>query len=151
MGNVIIRQAEAGDISQMCDLLFELFSIEADFIPDGGKQAQGLELLLNNKTNSSVVFVAEKDNEIIGMCSVQTVISTAEGGPVGLLEDLIVRNDHRRNGTGTRLLSEIFKWCTAKNISRIQLLRDSDNLKAMIFYNVNGLSSTKLVCMRKYL
>lgn len=146
-----VRPAEAADISQMCDLLSELFSIESDFIPDKRKQAQGLELLLNDKTGSSVVLVAEKSDEIIGMCSVQTLISTAEGGPVGLLEDLIVKKCQRGKGTGTRLLSEIFKWCASNNILRIQLLRDSDNLKSLIFYNINGLSSTRLVCMRKYL
>lgn len=95
------------------------------------------------------MLVAEEADEIIGMFSVQTLISTSEGGPVGLLEDLIVRKDRRESAIGTRLLSAIFRWCKTKNISRLQLLRDVDNERALKFYAVNGWSSTNLVCMRK--
>ncbi|MBI3591948.1 MAG: GNAT family N-acetyltransferase [Nitrospirae bacterium] len=146
-----IRPARADDIPGMCDLLSELFSIESDFGPDREKQVRGLRLLLSDISGSSAVFVAEKGDEIIGMCSVQILISTAEGGDVGLLEDLIVKRDYRGNGIGTRLLSDIFKWCAAKNISRLQLLRDMDNVKALKFYAGNGWSDTGLVCMRKFL
>ena len=123
--NFSVRRATSDDILAMCDLLCELFSIESDFSPDSQKQAAGLSLLLADRSGLSTVLVAEKGDEIVGMCSVQTLISTAQGGPVGLLEDLIVRKDHRGNGIGTRLLSEIFRWCDTKNISRLQLLRDS--------------------------
>ena len=148
-GEFMVRSAKADDIPQLCGLLSELFSIESDFIPDKEKQAQGLKLLLNDKTGSSLVFVAEKDDEIIGMCSVQILISTAEGGPVGLLEDLFVRKDHRGRGIGTKLLSEIFRWCDTKNISRLQLLRDVDNEHALKFTLAKAGENTNLVCMRK--
>ena len=146
-----VRQATHEDIPQMCGLLSELFSIEADFSPDSQKQAKGLELLLSDKTGASIVLVAEQGDDIVGMCSVQVLISTAQGGPVGLLEDLIVRKDHRGNGIGTRLLCEIFRWCATKNISRLQLLRHLDNKRALKFYAGNGWSSTRLLCMRKFL
>jgi len=149
--DVLIRPAKTADIPRMCGLLSELFSIESDFSPDLQKQATGLSLLLNDKSDLSIVLVAEKDDEIIGMCSVQTLISTAEGGPVGLLEDLIVRKDSRGNGIGTRLLSEILGWCATKDISRLQLLRDLDNERALKFYECNGWADTRLVCMRKTL
>ena len=151
MRGVIIRRAGTADIPQMCDLLSELFSIEADFSPDRNKQARGLELLLGDASDSSAVFVAERAGEIMGMCSVQTLISTAEGGPAGLIEDLIVREGHRGEGIGTRLLSEVAGWCAGKNISRLQLLRDAGNMEALKFYNPNGWSNTKLLCMRRFL
>src|SRR3990172_223231 len=135
--NFSIRRATSADIPVLCDLLCELFSIEADFSPDRRKQARGLKLLLTDTAATSIIIVAAQGDEIVGMCSVQTLISTAEGGPVGLLEDLIVRKDHRGNGIGTRLLSEIYKWCVTKSISRIQLLRDVDNERALKFYAGN--------------
>src|SRR5271169_6952109 len=134
MGNVIIRRANVDDIPGMCDLLSELFSIEADFSPDRKKQSRGLELLLCGTSGSSIVLVAEKGDEIAGMCSVQILISTAEGGPVGLLEDLVVKSQYRGSGIGTRLLSEIVGWSAKKNLSRLQLLRDTDNIEALKFY-----------------
>ena len=148
---VLIRPSTVEDVPQMCGLLSDLFSIESDFSADGQKQARGLTLLINDTSGSSAVFVAEDAGEIVGMCSVQMLISTSEGGPVGLLEDLIVRRDRRGNGIGTRLLSEIVGWCAGKNISRLQLLRDVSNKGAFNFYIGNGWSDTKLVCMRKML
>ena len=147
--DVLIRPAKPSDIPRMCGLLSELFSIESDFSPDSQKQATGLSLLLGDASGTLIVLVAEKGEEIVGMCSVQTLISTAQGGPVGLLEDLIVRKGHRGKGIGTRLLSEIYRWCDAKNISRLQLLRDVDNEHALRFYAGNGWADTNLVCMRK--
>jgi GNAT superfamily N-acetyltransferase len=149
--NFSVRRATSDDILAMCDLLCDLFSMESDFCADSQKQAAGLSLLLADRSGLSAVLVAEKGDEIVGMCSVQTLISTAQGGPAGLLEDLIVRKDHRGNGIGTRLLSEIFRWCDTKNISRLQLLRDLDNETALKFYAGNGWTDTRLVCMRKML
>ena len=146
-----VRPAKEDDIPRICDLLSELFSIETDFIADREKQARGLGLLLRDKSGSSIILVAEKSKEVIGTCSVQSVISTAEGGPVGLLEDLIVQKQYRGNGVGSRLLSWICIWCMTKNISRLQLLRDWENKKALEFYDLNGWKSTSLVCMRKML
>jgi GNAT superfamily N-acetyltransferase len=97
------------------------------------------------------VFVAEKDGEIIGMCSVQVLISTAEGGPVGLVEDVIVRREYRGRGIGSRFLSEITAWCNARNISRLQLLADVDNARAKKFYAGSGWTCTRLLCMRRML
>jgi hypothetical protein len=79
MGGVVIRPAGSADIPQMCDLLSELFSIESDFSPDREKQTRGLNLLLDDSSGASIVLVAEREGEITGMCSAQTMISTAEG------------------------------------------------------------------------
>ena len=147
----LIRRAVTGDIPGMCDLLAELFSIESDFSPDVKKQAEGLTLLIDDKSGSSAVVVAEDAGRIVGMCSVQALVSTAEGGPVGLVEDLVVKHRYRRQGTGRAILSEIVKWCTGKKMTRLQLLRDADNTDALEFYAVNGWADTKLVCMRKHI
>lgn len=146
-----IRPATKDDIPRICDLLTELFSIEADFTADREKQARGLSLLLQDSSGSSLIVVAEKDKEVIGVCSLQTLISTAEGGPVGLLEDLIVKRQYRGNDIGSRLLALIYAWCKKREITRLQLLRDSENKNALEFYELNGWNSTSLVCMRKLL
>ncbi len=149
--DIAIRPARRGDIPLMCDLLSELFTIESDFSPDRTKQARGLNLLLSGVFGLSVVLVAENGGRVVGMCSVQVLVSTAEGGSVGLIEDLIVQKELRGNGIGARLLSGILEWSRDNNISRLQLLRDADNTKALSFYAANGWRDTKLACMRKLL
>jgi GNAT superfamily N-acetyltransferase len=135
----------------MCDLLAELFSIESDFKSDKAKQMQGLELLVNARSGSSLVLVAEAGDEVIGMCSVQTLISTAEGGPAGFVEDLIVRRRCRRNGIATGLLNKMLSWCRTRGISRLHLIADKDNGQALTYYEGRGWDVTNLICLRKYL
>lgn len=130
-------------------LLEELFSIEADFSPDTVKQERGLTRLLRDRKDSSFVLVAETNEEVVGMCTLRVLISTSEGGEVGLLEDLVVKKDYRRMGVGSRLMSGIISWSRKRNLSRIQLLRDVDNREARDFYIRQGWNDTNLVCMRK--
>ena len=65
----------------MVVLLSQLFSIEEDFTPDAEKQRRGLNLLLTS--NVARPFVPQVAGQIVGTVSLQIVVSTAEGGPVG--------------------------------------------------------------------
>jgi ribosomal protein S18 acetylase RimI-like enzyme len=145
---ITIRTAQSSDIPQLVELLKELFAIEADFDFDQTKQACALNLLLNSEKDR--VLVAElPDNRVLGMCSVQTLISTAEGGPVGWLEDLIVAADFRHQGIGEKLLSEAVYWAESRGLKRLQLLTDKENRPALNFYQKQGWQSTQLICLRK--
>jgi len=143
----IIRPARLDDIDSLTKLVSELFEIESDFYPDSGRQRKGLNLLLEDKR--SIILAAEKEGKVVGMCSVQTVISTAEGGPAGLLEDLIISAEERGKGIGKALLDEAGIWAYNQGITRLQLLFESDNEGARDFYNKLGWLNTKLICRRK--
>jgi ribosomal protein S18 acetylase RimI-like enzyme len=146
---IAIRTAKPSDIAQLVELLKELFTIEADFNFDRDKQACGLNLLL--KSEKDCILVAEQlsNNRVLGMCSVQTMISTAEGGTVGLLEDLIVAADFRHQGIASKLVAEAVNWAESQCLRRLQLLADKNNLPALHFYQKQGWQSTQLVCLRK--
>jgi GNAT superfamily N-acetyltransferase len=149
--NLVIRPARTEDIPHLCLLLDELFSLESDFNPDKTKQARGLELLISDQSGKTLVLVAASGRDIAGMCTVQTLISTAEGGPVGLVEDVVVRRDHRGTGIGARLLSDAADWCRARGMSRLQLLADRENRGALDFYASRNWAATRLICLRKIL
>jgi ribosomal protein S18 acetylase RimI-like enzyme len=83
------------------------------------------------------------------MCTAQTLISTAEGGAVGLLEDLIVTADFRHQGMGAKLLAETVNWAECQGLKCLQLLVDKNNQAALRFYEKQGWESTQLVCLRK--
>ncbi len=146
---ILIRPALRDDIQQLCELLAELFSLESDFMPSREKQEKGLRLLLEQSSSLSVVLVAEQEGQVLGMCSVQTVISTAEGGPAGIVEDVVVHRDHRGQGIGASLLGSAMAWCTKQGITRMQLLADRDNAPALQFYFSRGWTGTGLICLRK--
>ena len=146
---ITIRTAKPSDIAQLVELLKELFTIEADFDFDQEKQACGLNLLLNSEKDCILVAELPGDNKVLGMCTVQTLISTAEGGTVGLLEDLIIAASFRHQGIGTKLLAEAVNWAECRGLKRLQLLADKNNLSALNFYQKQGWESTQLVCLRK--
>lgn len=146
--DITVRPAQPGDIPRMGELLDELFSIESDFSPNVEKQVQGLRALLADPSGKTLVLVAIKDRMVIGMAAVQTLISTAEGGRVGLIEDVIVDRKHRRMGIGTLLLQAIVDWSQKAQLKRLQLLADLDNQPALDFYSSQRWISTRLACMR---
>ena len=149
--DILIRPARPEDIPRMCELLSDLFSVETDFEVDVIKQMKGLSMLVSNPWGRAFVVVAVVDNSIVGMATVQTLISTAEGGHVGLVEDVIVDRQFRGRGVGTLLLEQIADWSRENGLKRLQLLADSDNRPALEFYSSLRWISTRLICLRKLL
>jgi ribosomal protein S18 acetylase RimI-like enzyme len=145
---VIIRRAKSSDIPHLVDLLRDLFSIEADFEFNAGLQEQGLCMLLQSP-ETRCIMVAETDNNVVGMCTAQLVVSTAKGGFSGLIEDMVIRHEYRGKGLGSRLLDAVEKWCFSSGTRRIQLMADKNNKKALRFYSKCGWQHTQLICLRK--
>ncbi len=148
---VSIRPARPGDIPRMAELLEDLFSIERDFQPDVEKQVHGLASLVADPSRRSVVLAADRAGEVVGMITVQTLISTAEGGRVGLVEDVVVDRAFRGRGIGSRLLAEAAEWARRNGLKRLQLLADRENLPAVDFYIRRRWNGTGLVCFRQVL
>ena len=144
---VNIRQADIADIEDLIVLLKVLFSIEEDFVFDEQKQRDGLQLILNNK--NACVLVAELEGQVIGMCSGQLTISTAEGGPALLVEDVVVQQEYRYRGIARQLMDAVAKWGESKGASRLQLLADKHNEQGFDFYEKIGWQKTQLICLRK--
>ena len=143
---VRIRSAEPADLDSLVSLLAALFSIEEDFVFDAPKQRRGLTLMLENERGC--VLVAEAEGEVVGMCSGQLLVSTAEGGLSLLVEDVVVHEPWRRRGVGRLLLEAISGWSKAKKASRLQLLADRNNIPALDFYRHQGWRTTELICLR---
>lgn len=149
MAACTIRPAQPADLPALCSLLGDLFSIEADFKPEPALQRVGLERLLQRPADA-LVLVAELDGVVIGMCTAQVLISTAEGGEVALVEDVVVRTDHRGSGAGSALLAALETWCRERGIRRLQLLADRGNTPALDFYQRKGWQPTQLMAWRRY-
>lgn len=148
ISSVVIRKAEPSDIHQMVGLLKELFSVEEDFTFNGTIQQNGLAMMLGDRKNRCIM-VATMGEQVIGMCSAQLLISTAEGGIAALIEDMVVAKSYRGQGLGKKLLLSLEKWSNRKGAKRLQLLADRNNLHALAFYKKQKWTTTKLICLRK--
>jgi len=145
-GRVKIRSAEATDLDSMVSLLAVLFTIEKDFVFDEPRQRLGLVLMLENERGC--LLVAEAEGQVVGMCSGQLLVSTAEGALSLLIEDVVVNELWRGRGVGRLLMAAISDWASAKNVSRLQLLADLNNIPALDFYRNLGWKTTDLICLR---
>jgi len=94
-------------------------------------------------------MVACIDDQVVGMCSLQMLLSTAEGSPAGLLEDLVVSKSYRGHGIGGRLLAVMENRAIANGAKRLQLLADKKNSPALHFYGKRKWQQTQLICLRK--
>ncbi len=144
-----IEPATLDDLPELIELLFELFSQESDFVPDRDKEMRGLRLLLEQPSRGRV-FVLRSPNKIVGMINLLITISTAEGGFVLVLEDLIVHKGHRRQGFGTQLLHYAIDFAKKKKFLRITLLTDKPNEQLKRFFAKNGFVESNMIPMRMY-
>src|SRR3954468_24221685 len=113
-----IEQATLEDLPQLTDLLHDLFSMEGDFTPDRAKQMRGLRLILEQPSRGRI-FVLRHNGTILGMINLLFTISTAEGGFVVLLEDVIIHRDYRGRGFGAKLLRHAVDYAKKKDFCRI--------------------------------
>ncbi len=132
----------------MVGLLQALFAIEDDFTPDPERQRRGLACFMDGCGKHRCILVAEADAEAIAMVTIQILISTAQGGPVGLVEDMVVREDFRGCGVGRRLMVAVTDWAAERGLTRLQLLADRGNRPALDFYRRIGWQTTQLIGLR---
>lgn len=145
---VSILPAADADIDALADLLALLFTLEQDFTPDHASQRKGLALLLAQPETAHVLVAKDAAGAVLGMVSVQLVISTAQGARSAWVEDLIVHPLYRRRGLASRLLDAALAWASSRGATRAQLLADADNPQAQVFYDVQGWDGTHLKARR---
>jgi GNAT superfamily N-acetyltransferase len=144
-----IENASLDDLPELTELLFDLFSQEADFFPDREKQMRGLRLILEQPSRGRI-FVLRGPQKIVGMINLLITISTAEGGFVLILEDLVIHKDHRHQGYGGKLLEHAIEFAKSKNFLRITLLTDKPNDQVKHFYLSHGFVESGMIPMRLY-
>lgn len=147
MSNVVIEPAISEDLDELSSLLGELFSEESDFRPNKEKQLRGLRLIFEQPSRGRV-FVLRRDRSIVGMINLLFTISTAEGGFVILLEDLVIHKEHRGHGFGSMLLDYAIEFARQKNFRRITLLTDRPELRSQSFFRKHGFYESPMLPMR---
>jgi GNAT superfamily N-acetyltransferase len=145
--SVRLGAARAADLPQLVALLGILFAQEHELSPDARKQRRGLRLILANPAVGRI-YVARERGQVLGMVSILRSVSTAEGGPVGLLEDLVVLPERRGRGLGGRLLAYAIARARSAGLQRLILLTDGDNYGAQRLYARAGFARSQMLSMR---
>ncbi|MBI4800755.1 MAG: GNAT family N-acetyltransferase [Desulfarculus sp.] len=147
---ISIGLASMADIPGLCDLLALLFSQEAEFTPDRAAQERGLAAIIADPARGHIL-VARQHAQPLGMISILYGVSTALGGPVATLEDLVVAPAARGCGLGSRLLASAIEHARGQGCLRLTLLTDGDNVDAQRLYARQGFVVSGMVPMRRML
>lgn len=142
-----VELATLADIDRLSELLTMLFTQEADFRPDPEKQRVGLERIIAD-SRAGHILVLRQDGEVVGMVNLLYTVSTALGGTVAILEDMIVHPDQRGSGAGSCLLQGAIAFARHQGCLRITLLTDLDNSGAIRFYQRHGFSRSAMTPLR---
>jgi GNAT superfamily N-acetyltransferase len=148
--HVVIEPATEADLDELSEMLGGLFSQEGDFRPDKEKQLRGLRLIFEQPSRGRV-FVLRQNGAIVGMINLLFTISTAEGGFVILLEDLVIHKQYQGKGYGTRLLQHAIDFAKQKNFLRITLLTDRPENLAQEFFRHHGFVESSMIPMRLWI
>lgn len=143
-----MEPATIEDLPALTELVMELFAASGDFSPDRTVQEKGLQLILE-QPNRGRIFVLRNNHRIFGMVNLLFTISTARGGFVILMEDVIVHPNHRGQGYGTMLLKHVVDFAKQKNFKRITLLTDKISEESQEFFRKNGFEHSNMIPMRR--
>jgi len=145
--HIVIEPATEADLDELSEMLGGLFAQESDFRPDKDKQLRGLRLIFEQPSRGRV-FVLRRDGAIVGMINLLFTISTAEGGFVILLEDLVIHKEYQGKGYGSKLLQYAIDFAKQKNFLRITLLTDRPENVAQAFFRKHGFAESSMIPMR---
>ncbi len=145
--SIRVRQARPGNLEALVELVGLLLSQEEEFGADAARQRRALGALLAAPDRCRVV-VAEAEGQVVGMVSIQLVVSTALGGTVGILEDMVVDPGHRGEGIGSLLLAAAIAQAEALGCLRLTLLTDAGNAGAQRLYERHGFRRSTMAVMR---
>ena len=133
---MIIRKATKNDMPSVLELIQELATFEKE--PDA--VVVTVDDLVRDGFSENPLFqcfVAEEENEIVGMALYYYRYSTWKGKTIHL-EDLIVKESKRGTGAGFALYKEIIKQGKAENVRRIEWNVLDWNTPAIDFYEKSG-------------
>lgn len=142
-----IEPATIDDLPRLVDLTMALFAVAEDFKPDRARQERGLRAILEQPSRGRI-FVVRTDYEIMGMVNVLFTISTAMGGFVILLEDVIIHPEFRRQGYGSQLVEYVVDFARRKDFKRITLLTDKISAESQHFFETLNFRHSHMIPMR---
>jgi len=133
-----VRPAVPEDAAGILALICELAAFERE--PDAVRAtaADVAAALAGEHPVASALVAADATGTVVGMALWFRTFSTWTGQAGMWLEDLYVRPDHRRTGTGRRLLRELAARCVAEGWARLEWTVLDWNTEAQAFYQAVG-------------
>jgi ribosomal protein S18 acetylase RimI-like enzyme len=145
VSQVVIRRATLGDVEEILPLWSEMMdyhaALDTRFQPAPGAGERWIAFLRDRlQSENACVMVAEAEGQLVGYI----VGMIGENPPVllpskyGLVSDICVDPNWRRQGIGRRLFEALKAWFREKELSTIQLSVAHHNPVSQAFWRAMG-------------
>ena len=133
----IIERAGYADIPSLVELMSQ-FHAESSYALDRERAAASFAQLLRDEARGAV-WIARRGTEAAGHVVLVLRHSMEFGGTAGVIDDLFVRPQFRRQGVGSALLSALFDACRKLQVAAIHVEVGPGNVPASALYRAFGL------------
>jgi len=137
MTGTTIEQARAADIPALVELMSQFYA-ESNYPLDREWAAASFTQLLRDETRGAA-WIARSGADVIGHVVLVLRHSMEFGGVAGVIDDLFVRPQFRRQGVGAALLSALFDECRKLHVAAVHVEVDPGNIAATTLYRAFGL------------
>jgi len=142
-GPLEVRQATVADL----DALVPLFDAYRQFYRQASDPERARQFLLERfGHNQSVIFLAWADGEAIGFTQLYPSFSSGAMARIFILNDLFVKPDARRRGTGKALLDTAAEYGRRVGAVRLALSTELSNTAAQALYEKAGWQRETVFC-----
>ncbi len=94
------------------------------------------------RSSDYVVFVGERDGQVVGLISLHAVNGLHSSSPACYLMGLVTRSTMHGQGIGKALLGEAEKWARDRGCDRVTLTSATHRTAAHAFYEHQGFPET---------
>jgi len=120
-------------VGKLFDLYRQFYKYESNLV----ESTNYIKDRINN--NESIIFIAISDaNEAIGFVQLYETFGSLDLGKIIILYDLYVKEDHRKNNIGRKLMIKSHEYAKKINAKRIQLSTAIDNYIGQSLYESLG-------------
>jgi GNAT superfamily N-acetyltransferase len=146
----MIREAERTDREQIVKLYRML-------VPTSRKMnvlEDQIEIIRRDTRNFLLVY--EEEGELLGTLTLNICLQAMHGTrpygrPYGIVENIVVHEEHRSNQIGRKLLQHVEDYCRSTDCHKIMLLSHSARHRAHQFFEREGYSGSVSKGFKKYL
>jgi len=139
---ISIRRPTDNDIPIVLELLYEL---------DRPRPIDNNEIrIFKNKIKDyfsdpdKAIFLAELDSKIVGLVSIIILRRLNRAKPEMYIPELVVTQDHRNIGVGSKMIAYCVDFAKKKNCYRIRLESGNTRIDSHIFYKNMGFEQSSL-------
>lgn len=139
---ILIRAATQTDAPVIYDFLCALEETELDW-------PVFLTIYTQNLANPAIHYrVAEHNREVVGFISCHVQWLLHHGGPVGEIQELFVRPDHRSQRIGHQLVEALHELAVQQQCINLEVTTNQKRLDTIRFYEREAFSRTHIKLVR---